>query len=51
MSIFAPLCVTEPPKIITYYRLSLYTWPLSNNKNYFVASAGSCPVNHLQQDR
>jgi hypothetical protein len=24
--------VTEPPKIIPYYRLSLSTWPLSNNK-------------------
>jgi hypothetical protein len=24
--------VTEPPKIIMYYRLSLFTWPLSNNK-------------------
>jgi hypothetical protein len=24
--------VTEPPKIILYYRLSLSTWPLSNNK-------------------
>jgi hypothetical protein len=27
-----PLRVTEPPKIILYYRLSLSTWPLSNNK-------------------
>jgi hypothetical protein len=27
------LCVvTEPPKIIPYYRLSRSTWPLSNNK-------------------
>jgi hypothetical protein len=26
------LTVTEPPKIIPYYRLSLSTWPLSNNK-------------------
>jgi hypothetical protein len=24
--------VTEPPKIILYYRLSWSTWPLSNNK-------------------
>jgi hypothetical protein len=24
--------VTEPSKIIPYYRLSLSTWPLSNNK-------------------
>jgi hypothetical protein len=24
--------VTEPPKIIPYYRLSWSTWPLSNNK-------------------
>jgi hypothetical protein len=24
--------VTEPPKVIMYYRLSLSTWPLSNNK-------------------
>jgi hypothetical protein len=24
--------VTEPPKIILYYRLSRSTWPLSNNK-------------------
>jgi hypothetical protein len=24
--------VTEPPKIISYYRLILSTWPLSNNK-------------------
>jgi hypothetical protein len=24
--------VTEPPKIVLYYRLSLSTWPLSNNK-------------------
>jgi hypothetical protein len=24
--------VTEPPKIISYYRLSRSTWPLSNNK-------------------
>jgi hypothetical protein len=24
--------MTEPPKIIPYYRLSLSTWPLSNNK-------------------
>jgi hypothetical protein len=24
--------VTEPPKIIPYYRLSRSTWPLSNNK-------------------
>jgi hypothetical protein len=24
--------VTEPPKIVPYYRLSLSTWPLSNNK-------------------
>jgi hypothetical protein len=27
--------VTEPPKIILYYRLSLSTWPLSNNKELF----------------
>jgi hypothetical protein len=27
-----PTLVTEPPKIIVYYRLSLSTWPLSNNK-------------------
>jgi hypothetical protein len=27
--------VTEPPKIILYYRLSLSTWPLSNNKESF----------------
>jgi hypothetical protein len=27
--------VTEPPKIIPYYRLSLSTWPLSNNKELF----------------
>jgi hypothetical protein len=26
------LGVTEPPKIIPYYRLSRSTWPLSNNK-------------------
>jgi hypothetical protein len=24
--------VTEPPKVIPYYRLSRSTWPLSNNK-------------------
>jgi hypothetical protein len=24
--------MTEPPKIIPYYRLSRSTWPLSNNK-------------------
>jgi hypothetical protein len=24
--------VTEPPKIILYYHLSLSTWPLINNK-------------------
>jgi hypothetical protein len=30
---FAPRgSVTEPPKIIPYYRLSRSTWPLSNNK-------------------
>jgi hypothetical protein len=27
--------VTEPPKIILYYRLSLSTWPLSDNKELF----------------
>jgi hypothetical protein len=27
--------VTEPPKIILYYRLSRSTWPLSNNKELF----------------
>jgi hypothetical protein len=27
--------VTEPPKIVPYYRLSLSTWPLSNNKELF----------------
>jgi hypothetical protein len=27
--------VTEPPKIIPYYRLSRSTWPLSNNKELF----------------
>jgi hypothetical protein len=27
--------VTEPPKIISYYRLSQSTWPLSNNKELF----------------
>jgi hypothetical protein len=27
--------VTEPPKIILYYRLSLSTWSLSNNKELF----------------
>jgi hypothetical protein len=27
--------VTEPPKIILYYCLSLSTWPLSNNKELF----------------
>jgi hypothetical protein len=32
--------VTEPPKIILYYRLSRSTWPLSNNKELLVASAG-----------
>jgi hypothetical protein len=26
------VCVTEPPKIIPYYRLSRSTWPLSDNK-------------------
>jgi hypothetical protein len=26
------ISVTEPLKIIPYYRLSLSTWPLSNNK-------------------
>jgi hypothetical protein len=26
------LSVTEPPRIVPYYRLSLSTWPLSNNK-------------------
>jgi hypothetical protein len=29
---FFTVFVTEPPKIIQYYRLSLSTWPLSNNK-------------------
>jgi hypothetical protein len=28
----AVVSVTEPPKIIPYYRLSRSTWPLSNNK-------------------
>jgi hypothetical protein len=28
----AKVAVTEPPKIIPYYRLSWSTWPLSNNK-------------------
>jgi hypothetical protein len=27
--------VTEPPKIVPYYRLSLSTWPVSNNKEPF----------------
>jgi hypothetical protein len=27
--------VTEPPKIVPYYRLSLSTWPLGNNKELF----------------
>jgi hypothetical protein len=27
--------VTEPPKIVPYYRLSLSVWPLSNNKELF----------------
>jgi hypothetical protein len=27
--------VTEPPKIVPYYRLSLSTWPLSNKKELF----------------
>jgi hypothetical protein len=27
--------VTELPKIVSYYRLSLSTWPLSNNKELF----------------
>jgi hypothetical protein len=27
--------VTEPPKIVLYYCLSLSTWPLSNNKERF----------------
>jgi hypothetical protein len=27
--------VTEPPKIVLYYRLSRSTWPLSNNKELF----------------
>jgi hypothetical protein len=31
-----PECrVTESPKIVPYYRLSLSTWPLSNNKELF----------------
>jgi hypothetical protein len=30
--LFAHQAVTEPPKIIPYYRLSRSTWPLSNNK-------------------
>jgi hypothetical protein len=30
--------VIEPPKIIPYYRLSLSTWPLSNNKELFCRS-------------
>jgi hypothetical protein len=30
--------VTEPPKIVPYYRLSLSTWPLSNNKELFCRS-------------
>jgi hypothetical protein len=29
------MLVTEPPKIVPYYRLSLSTWPLSNNKELF----------------
>jgi hypothetical protein len=29
------MIVTEPPKIIFYYCLSLSTWPLSNNKELF----------------
>jgi hypothetical protein len=29
------LHVTEPPKIVSYYHLSLSTWPLSNNKELF----------------
>jgi hypothetical protein len=32
MPLSAPVCVTEPPKIILYYHLSRSTWPLSNNK-------------------
>jgi hypothetical protein len=29
------ISVTEPPKIVPYYRLSRSTWPLSNNKELF----------------
>jgi hypothetical protein len=29
------MIVTEPLKIVPYYRLSLSTWPLSNNKELF----------------
>jgi hypothetical protein len=31
-SILKEQIVTEPPKLILYYRLSRSTWPLSNNK-------------------
>jgi hypothetical protein len=31
-ALVAIVTVTEPPKIIPYYRLSRSTWPLSNNK-------------------
>jgi hypothetical protein len=40
--------VTEPPKIIPYYRLGQSTWPLSNNKEVFCrlcrAMSGKSPT-------
>jgi hypothetical protein len=32
--------VTEPPKIILYYHLSLSMWPLSNNKELLSLLSG-----------
>jgi hypothetical protein len=37
------LCVTEPPKIVPYYRLSLSTWPLNNNKELLSGTALRVP--------
>jgi hypothetical protein len=35
LPLYKQMNVTEPPKIVPYYRLSRSTWPLSNNKELF----------------
>jgi hypothetical protein len=39
--------VTEPPKIILYYRLRRSTWPLSNNKELFCRLCRGMPAKSL----